>query len=325
MAIVSVKELLEAGVHYGHHTSRWNPKMRPFIYGKRNSIHIVNLVATCRGLLRATKFVRKLCSRGEGVLIVGTKRQAQAVIQTEAARGEVSWVTERWLGGTLTNFQTIRSRLSRLLELEELEASGRISAYSKKEASMLMREKRKILRNLDGLRKMEKHPAVVIVIDPRREKNVVFEANKLGIPVIALLDTDSDPDRISIPIPGNDDAIKSIQLVTSRLIDAIMQGREIHRGRIEQLAREAAEREAKEAAERAAKAEAAEKAREAKAAEAAAQAQAAEAAAPAAESAATATAVAEPEAATEPEPAPEPESEPAGEANPEPPAEGETS
>jgi small subunit ribosomal protein S2 len=294
LAIVSVKELLEAGVHYGHHTSRWNPKMRSYIYGKRNSIHIVNLVATCRGLLRATKFVRRLCSRGESVLIVGTKRQAQAVIQAEGTRGEVSWVTERWLGGTLTNFQTIRSRLNRLLELEELEESGRIAAYSKKEASMLMREKRKIHRNLDGLRKMDKHPGVIIVIDPRREKNVIFEANKLNIPVIALLDTDSDPDRISIPIPGNDDAIKSIQLITSQLIDAILEGREIHRGRIEKMEQEAAERAEKAAADKVARAEAAEKAREAKAA--AAQAQAA---------AATATAVAEPEAKVADKPTPE--------------------
>jgi len=296
LAIVSVKELLEAGVHYGHHASRWNPKMRPYIYGKRNSIHIVDLVATCRGLLRATNFVRRLCSRGESVLMVGTKRQAQPVIQAQATRGEVSWVTERWLGGTLTNFQTIRLRLSRLLELEELEESGRIKAYSKKEVSMLMREKRNIFRNLDGLRKMDRQPGVVIVIDPRREKNVVLEANKLGIPVIALLDTDSDPDRISIPIPGNDDAIKSIQLVTSRLVDAIMEGREIHRGRIEQLKQEAAEKAAKDAADKAARAEAAEKARAAKAAEAAARAQAAEEAAAAKAAEATAAAVAVPEA-----------------------------
>ncbi|MBI2194946.1 MAG: 30S ribosomal protein S2 [Planctomycetes bacterium] len=213
MALVTVRELLQAGVHYGHHTSRWNPKMKRYIFGKRNSIHIINLLETVRGLAKACKFLKKITARGESVIIVGTKRQALPVVAAEAQRAGIPYVNERWLGGMLTNFQTVRSRLGRLLELEELEVSGKISQYSKKEASALMREKRKILRNLDGVRSLERHPGALIVIDPRREKIAVLEANKLGIPVIALIDTDCDPDRVNIPIPGNDDAIKSIQVI----------------------------------------------------------------------------------------------------------------
>jgi len=235
LAAVSVKGLLEAGVHYGHHKSRWNPKMRPYIYGQRNSIHIINLVETLRGLLRAAKFLKLVAARGEDVLLVGTKRQAAAVIAAEAQGAELPFVNERWLGGTLTNFKTIRSRLGRLLELEELEESGRIASYSKKEASTLMREKRKIQRNLDGLRTMDRHPGVLLVVDPKREKIAILEANKLGIPVVALMDSDSDPDRISIPIPGNDDAIKSIQLVCRRLVAAISEGKELARGQVTPL------------------------------------------------------------------------------------------
>ena len=235
MAVVTVKELLKAGVHYGHHASRWNPKMRPYIYGKRNSIHIINLIQTTRGLLKATRFLTKVAARGEDILLVGTKRQAAAVIASEAVRGEIPYVNERWLGGTLTNFQTIRSRLGRLMELENLENTGRISNYKKKEAATLMREKRKILRNLDGLRKMERHPGAVIVIDPRREKIAILEAKKLGIPVVALLDTDSDPQPITIPIPGNDDAIKSIQVILSKLVNAVMAGRELAGGSVDMI------------------------------------------------------------------------------------------
>lgn len=251
MASFSVKELLEAGVHYGHHASRWNPKMEKYIYGKRNAIHIINLVETVRGLLKACKFLKKLAARGEDVLLVGTKRQSSAVVVAEGQRGDIPHVSERWLGGTLTNFQTIRSRLGRLIELEELESSGRLSTYSKKEGSTLMREKRKILRNLDGLRKLERQPGAIVVIDPRREKIAVMEANKLGIPVIGLIDSDSDPDRINIPIPGNDDAIKSIQLITSMMVNAVLEGKVQARGTVTPLhdsAEEAGETEASEAA-----------------------------------------------------------------------------
>lgn len=237
MAAVSVKELLEAGVHYGHHTSRWNPKMRAYIYGQRNSIHIINLVETLRGLLRAAKFLKLVAARGEEILLVGTKRQAAAVIAAEAQSAELPFVNERWLGGTLTNFKTIRSRLGRLLELEELEESGGIANYSKKEAATLMRERRKIQRNLDGLRTLNRHPGAMVVVDPKREKIAVLEANKLGIPVVALMDSDSNPDRISIPIPGNDDAIKSIQLICRRLVAAVVEGRELARGKVTPLER----------------------------------------------------------------------------------------
>lgn len=209
--------------------------MKRYIFGKRNSIHIINLLETVRGLAKACKFLKKITARGESVIIVGTKRQALPVVAAEAQRAGIPYVNERWLGGMLTNFQTVRSRLGRLLELEELEVSGKISQYSKKEASALMREKRKILRNLDGVRSLERHPGALIVIDPRREKIAVLEANKLGIPVIALIDTDCDPDRVNIPIPGNDDAIKSIQVILQRLVKALEEGKEMARGQVTPL------------------------------------------------------------------------------------------
>ena len=225
MAIVTLRELLDAGVHYGHRTSRRNPKMDRFIFGKRNSIHIVDLRETIRGLIKATRFLYRIAEEGQQVLLVGTKRQAAAVIEECAGRTQTPYVSNRWLGGTLTNFKTIRSRLSRLEELEALESSGEMDKLSKKEISALQREKRKIKSNLEGIRKMTRLPGALVIIDPKREKNAVFEANKLGIPVICLVDTDSDPTTADIAIPGNDDAIRSIQLVTTKLTDSYVAGR----------------------------------------------------------------------------------------------------
>ena len=225
MAIVQVKELIEAGVHFGHRASRWNPKMRPYIYGKRNLIHIIDLRETLRGLLRATKYLTQIASQGKLILFVGTKRQAKETIEREAQRCGMPYVSERRLGGTLTNFRTIRSRLQRLQELEDLETSGAIHSYSKKMISALTRERRKIHRNLQGIREMTRIPEALIVVDPKREHIAVQEAKKMGVVTIALIDTDSDPDMVDLPIPGNDDSIRSIELIVSRLAQAILEGR----------------------------------------------------------------------------------------------------
>ncbi|MCE9584711.1 MAG: 30S ribosomal protein S2 [Planctomycetes bacterium] len=225
MALVSISDLLQSGVHFGHRVSRWNPKMKPYIYGKRNLIHIINLRETIKGLIQAYEFCKKLASEGQEVLFVGTKRQARKVAETEAARCQQHYVSERWIGGTITNYTTISSRLKRLLEIESQEAAGTLDLFTKKEKSMVMREKRKLKRNLDGLRNMKKLPAALIIADPRREKNAVAEARKSGISVIALIDTDGDPSSVDIPIPGNDDAMRVIQIVFSRLADAVIDGK----------------------------------------------------------------------------------------------------
>ncbi len=225
MALVQVKELIEAGVHFGHRASRWNPKMRPYIYGKRNLIHIIDLRETLRGLLRAYKYLAQIASQGKLVLFVGTKRQAKETIEKEAQRAGMPFVSERWLGGTLTNFRTIRSRLQRLQELEELETSGLIHSYSKKMISSLTRERKKIFRNLQGIREMNRIPEAIIVVDPRKEHIAVAEAKKMGVTTIALIDTDSDPDTVDLPIPGNDDSIRSIEIVIGRLAQAVLEGK----------------------------------------------------------------------------------------------------
>ncbi len=226
MATVSVLEMLDAGMHYGHHASRWNPKMKPYIFGRRNLIHIINLRETLRGLIIATKFVTHTTASGKSVVFVGTKRQARRVVQEQAVRCGMPFVVERWLGGTLTNFRTIRLRLDRLLELEAIVQSGTIDQYSKKEGSRMKRELAKIQRNLDGIRTMNQLPGAVIVIDPHREKNAVAEAQRLNIPTVCLADTDCDPDVADILIPGNDDAMRSIEIVARSLADAVLAGKE---------------------------------------------------------------------------------------------------
>lgn len=229
MASSLVRELIDAGVHFGHRVSRWNPKMEPYIFGKRNSIHIIDIKETVKGLLRARKFIAQMVADGDDVLFVGTKRQARQAVRTQADRCGMHYVSERWLGGTLTNFRTVRSRLQRLEELEGYEASGELDSFSKKMKSTLQREKRKITRNLGGIRRMERLPRALVIVDVRREHLAVKEARKLKIPTVCLIDTDSDPDYADIPIPGNDDAMRAVELMLSQLADAVEEGK---RGRI---------------------------------------------------------------------------------------------
>jgi len=225
LADVSIKSLLEAGVHYGHRTSRWNPKMKPYIFGKRKGIHIIDLRQTLRGLLKARRFLMQLASQNQPILVVGTKRQAASVVREKATNCEVPYVADRWLGGMLTNFSTVRRSLGRLEELESLEETGEINSFSKKMVSMLQREKRKILRNLQGVRTLTRLPGALVIVDPRRDKIALKEAVKLDIPTVGLLDTDCDPELIDITIPCNDDSIRSVEVVVSYLLDAIVQGR----------------------------------------------------------------------------------------------------
>jgi small subunit ribosomal protein S2 len=220
-----VKSLVDAGVHFGHRVSRWNPKMQPYISGKRNMIHILDVKETVKGLLRAKKLVQNVVAQGKDVLFVGTKRQARFAIEEETKRCGMHYVSERWLGGTLTNFRTIRDRLKRLEELEKLWETGQIETYSKKMKSTLNREMVKIKTNLEGIRKMDRMPGVMFIIDTRREHIAVKEAKKLGVPTIALIDSDGDPDPIDLPIPGNDDAMRAIEIIMRELADSIIEGK----------------------------------------------------------------------------------------------------
>jgi small subunit ribosomal protein S2 len=220
-----VKALVDAGVHFGHRVSRWNPKMAPYILGKRNMIHIIDVRETIKGILRARKLVQQTVASGKDVLFVGTKRQARHAIEEEARRCAMHYVSERWLGGTLTNFRTIRARLNRLEELEKLWETGQIETYSKKMKSTLLREKEKIKANLEGIRKMERIPGLMFVVDTRREHIAVKEARKLGVKTVALIDTDGDPDLIDLPIPGNDDAMRAIEMILKDLADAVLDGK----------------------------------------------------------------------------------------------------
>ena len=221
-----VKALVDAGVHFGHRVSRWNPKMEPYIHGKRNMIHIIDVKETIKGIFRAKKLIQNTVAQGKDVLFVGTKRQARHAVEEEAQRCGMHYVTERWLGGTLTNFRTIRSRLLRLEELEKLWETGTIETYSKKMKSTLAREMAKIKSNLGGIRKMERMPGIMFLVDTRREQIAVKEARKLGVTTIAMIDTDSDPDLIDLPIPGNDDAMRAIELIVHELADAIIEAKQ---------------------------------------------------------------------------------------------------
>lgn len=225
MASELVRQLVDAGVHFGHRASRWNPKMAPFIFGKRNTIHIIDIRETVRGLLRAKRFLSQVVAKGQDVLFVGTKRQARLPVQQAARHCGMPFVTERWLGGTLTNFRTIRSRLARLEELERAESDGTAFEYSKKMIAMRSRERSKIERNLAGIREMGRLPGALIVVDVQRERNALREAKTLQIPTICLIDTDSDPDFADVPIPGNDDAIRGISIVLQHLADAVEEGK----------------------------------------------------------------------------------------------------
>ncbi len=216
-----VQELIEAGVHFGHRASRWNPKMAAYIYARKNLIHIIDIRETVRGLLRAKKYLAQVATGGSLVLFVGTKRQATATIEREALRCGMPFANERWLGGTLTNFRTIRSRLTRLEELESIRNGPELATYSKKMQSALNREYRKMYRNLNGLRLLNRMPECIVVVDPKKEKNAIHEARKQGITTLALIDTDCNPDLVDLPIPGNDDGIRSIEIIIRHLADAI--------------------------------------------------------------------------------------------------------
>jgi small subunit ribosomal protein S2 len=220
-----VKELIEAGIHFGQRRSNWNPKMRPYIFATRNQIHIIDIKETVKGLLLARKLIQKVTADGKDVVFVGTKRQSQAAIEKYCTDIGMPYVTERWLGGTLTNFRTIRERLKRLEELEKLIESGAIRSYSKKMESQLLREQKKIFRNLNGIRTMNNLPGAMVVVDVNREKNALYEARNLGIPTICLIDTDGDPDLADIPIPGNDDSMRSIDVMIRELCAAIAEGK----------------------------------------------------------------------------------------------------
>ena len=222
---VTIKELLEAGVHFGHQTKRWNPKMKKFLFGERNGIYIIDLQKTLKMFQEAQNFLRDVAARGQAVLFVGTKKQAADTIQEESIRAGMYFVNRRWLGGTLTNFQTITKSISRLKQLEDMQATGKFEAFSKKEVLRMEREMGKLNNALLGIKGMEQLPSAVFIIDPKKERIAVREARRLAIPVIAVVDTNCDPDEVDLPIPGNDDAIRAIRLITSRLADAIIEGR----------------------------------------------------------------------------------------------------
>ncbi len=227
MSAIAVKDLLEAGVHFGHQTKRWNPKMKPFIFGERNGIYILDLAKTAKAFREAEQFVSQLASEGKTLLFVGTKRQAQDAIAEEAQRCGMFFVNQRWLGGLLTNFTTIQRSLARLRELESMATDGRYDTLSKKEIAAIEKEKKKLQKNLDGIRGMSRLPDAVFVVDTRKEKIAVDEARKLKIPVIGIVDTNCDPDEVDYVIPGNDDALRSIRLFTSHVADAVNGGRQM--------------------------------------------------------------------------------------------------
>lgn len=226
MSVISMKQLLEAGVHFGHQTRRWNPKMKRFIFTERNGIYIIDLQKTVKEIEKAYYFIRDIAMENQSVLFVGTKKQAQDSIETEAKRCNMFYVSNRWLGGMLTNFKTIRSRVNRLNKIEEMEANGEMELLPKKEVIKLMHEKEKLLKNLGGIREMKDLPGALFVVDPRKEHIAVAEARNLGIPVVAIVDTNCDPDEVDYPIPGNDDAIRAVKLIASKMADAVLEGRQ---------------------------------------------------------------------------------------------------
>ncbi|MGI6611423.1 MAG: 30S ribosomal protein S2 [Limnochordia bacterium] len=226
MAVISMKQLLEAGVHFGHQTRRWNPKMAPYIFTERNGIYIIDLQKTVRKVEEAYTFVKDMAADGGMLLFVGTKKQAQETVNTEAGRCGMPYVNTRWLGGMLTNFKTLRGRIQRLKQLETMETDGSFEVLPKKEVLELLKEKERLERFVGGVRNMNRLPAAVFVIDPRKERNAVAEARKLHIPIIAIVDTNCDPDEIDFVIPGNDDAIRAIRLLTGKMADAIIEGLE---------------------------------------------------------------------------------------------------
>lgn len=224
MAIISMKQLLEAGVHFGHQTRRWNPKMSRYIFTERNGIYIIDLQKTVKKVEEAYNFVRDLAEEGKTVLFVGTKKQAQDSVKEEAERCGMYYVNQRWLGGTLTNFNTIQKRIARLRELEQMESDGTFDVLPKKEVIVLRKEMERLEKFLGGIKGMKEIPGALFIIDPRKERIAVAEARKLGIPIVAIVDTNCDPDEIDYVIPGNDDAIRAVKLLTAKMADAILEG-----------------------------------------------------------------------------------------------------
>lgn len=226
MSIVSMKQLLEAGVHFGHQTRRWNPKMKEYIFTERNGIYIIDLQKTVKKIEDAYEFVKNLSAEGGYMLFVGTKKQAQESIQEEAQRCGMYYVNQRWLGGMLTNFKTIRKRIDRLHELEKMEEEGLFEVLPKKEVLNLRHEKERLEKNLGGIKDMTELPQAIFIVDPRKERIAVQEARKLDIPIIAIVDTNCDPDEVDYIIPGNDDAIRAVKLLTEKMADAVIEGRQ---------------------------------------------------------------------------------------------------
>lgn len=226
MSVVTMKQLLEAGVHFGHQTRRWNPKMAPYIFTERNGIYIIDLQKTVKKIEEACNFIKEVVGEGKSVLFVGTKKQAQDSVREEAERCGMFYVNVRWLGGMLTNFQTIRQRVQRLRELEKMEESGRMELLPKKEVTRLKAEKEKLERFLKGIKDMDELPGVLFIVDTRKEQIAVREARKLGIPTVGIVDTNCDPDEIDYVIPGNDDAIRAVRLLTSKIADAVLEAKQ---------------------------------------------------------------------------------------------------
>lgn len=226
MSVISMKQLLEAGVHFGHQTRRWNPKMKKYIFTERNGIYIIDLQKTVKKVNTAYKFVRDIAANGGTVLFVGTKKQAQDSVQEEATRAGMFFVNQRWLGGTLTNFKTIRKRINRLKEIERLEEDGTFEVLPKKEVVDMLKEKDRLVKFLGGIKEMNKIPDAIFVIDPRKERIAIAEARKLNIPIIGMVDTNCDPDEIDYVIPANDDAIRAVRLLTSKMADAVLEGKQ---------------------------------------------------------------------------------------------------
>ena len=233
MGVISMKQLLEAGVHFGHQTRRWNPKMAQFIFTERNGIYIIDLQKTLKKVEEAYYFVRDIAAEGGEILFVGTKKQASEAIKSEAERIGSYFVNARWLGGMLTNFKTIRKRIDRLFQLNKMEEDGTFELLPKKEVIKLKLEREKLEKYLGGIKHMKKLPSVIFIVDPRKERNAILEAKKLGIPVVAIVDTNCDPDEVDFPIPGNDDAIRAVKLIAETIANAMIEGREGAAGAME--------------------------------------------------------------------------------------------
>ena len=226
MSVISMKQLLEAGVHFGHQTRRWNPKMKQYIFTERNGIYIIDLQMTVKKIEEAYYFIRDLAAQDKTILFVGTKKQAQESIEQEAKRCEMFYVNQRWLGGMLTNWKTIQTRIARLKKIDQMEANGDFDLLPKKEVIGLLNEREKLEKNLGGIKEMKKLPSALFVVDPRKEHIAISEARTLGIPIVAIIDTNCDPDEVDYPIPGNDDAIRAVKLIAAKMADAVLEGKQ---------------------------------------------------------------------------------------------------